>query len=99
MKGRRATKDERLHMARVQNLGCIVCLNNEVESPAEVHHLKGKTADAAHFFILPLCPRQHRIPDTEKPRRWKSLHGDGKWEFQNEYGLEIKLLQQVKDLL
>jgi len=50
MKGRNPNKKEKDHMDTVQQLGCIVCRNEYgVFSPAEIHHVYGKTKKNAHF--------------------------------------------------
>ena len=78
------TSAERLHLARVASLGCIIC-----GAPAEVHHLKhdpitgphlGMGQRASHFHTIPLCPRCHRtggigVAYHASPRTWEGIHG------------------------
>lgn len=78
------TSAERLHLARVASLGCIVC-----GYPAEVHHLKhdpitgqhlGMGQRASHFHTIPLCSRCHRtgglgVAYHASPRTWEGIHG------------------------
>ena len=53
-------KKEKEHMDKVQQLGCIVCkLERGIYSPAEIHHIVGKTK-RSHMRVLPLCYRHHR---------------------------------------
>jgi hypothetical protein len=60
--GRTPTAEEQRHMQRVQALGCIICrIYGKQYTPAEIHHLDGKTKHGAHKRILPLCPPHHRL--------------------------------------
>ena len=90
-----ATAKEVRHYAKVAELGCIVCINNMVEdSPAEIHHLrvnagigqKGKE-------VIPLCHAHHRTGGYGI-----AFHA-GKNAFEDEYGTELELFEQVKRLL
>lgn len=61
-----ATAEERRHMDRVAQLGCLLC-----NSPAEIHHIRegqGMGQRAAHWLTVPLCPDCHRGP--------RGVHGD-----------------------
>ena len=50
MKGRNPTADEKRHMDRVSQIGCIVCKNQgNFFVPPEIHHTEGKTKEEAHF--------------------------------------------------
>lgn len=86
--GRAPTAAEDRHIKRVALLGCIICriyLNKY--TPAEIHHLDGKTKDGCHFQILPLCPQHHRLPGKGYVS-W----ADGKKKFEAAY-------MPVEDLL
>ena len=58
------TKDEKRHLQRVADLGCIVCRNVYFrKTAAEIHHIRagqGMAQRASHFETIPLCPRHHR---------------------------------------
>tara|TARA_Y100001951_G_C11243273_1_gene241844 strand:- start:417 stop:731 length:315 start_codon:yes stop_codon:yes gene_type:complete len=97
MKGRNPNKKEKDHMDTVQQLGCIVCRNEYgVFSPAEIHHVYGKTKKNAHLYVLPLCFRHHREGiDCEL---FSSRH-PFKRQFEERYGKEEDLLEQVQELL
>lgn len=88
------TKAEREHLARVIDLGCIVCRNTgRGKSPAEVHHIRigvGKGQRAGHFDVLPLCAPHHRIGSYGI-----AFHA-GKEKWQALYGSEQDLLAQVR---
>jgi hypothetical protein len=48
-------------MDAIVQLGCIVCRTQlEQLTPAEVHHLDGKTVPGAHLRTIPLCYHHHR---------------------------------------
>ena len=85
-------------MSAVADIGCIVCLEKDgIYSPAEIHHIDGKTKADAHKKILPLCVPHHRVasPDGE----WVTRHGPGrragKYVFELECGSEEELLELV----
>ena len=96
MKGRTPTKKELAHMNKVRELGGIVCRNNGyLFSPAEIHHIEGKTKEGAHLKVLPLCFAHHRRGGKEQPI---SRHPYKK-RFEKAYGTEAELLKQVEELL
>lgn len=97
MKGRTPTRDEREHMDRVREIGCIVCREFHGElSPAEIHHLDGKTKPGAHFKVLPLCTLHHRggvdVPACTSRHPYKA-------RFEERYGSEEELLELVEKVL
>ena len=96
MKGRKPTAKEQKHMNEVRSLGCIVCFNNGYPfTPAEIHNVHGKTKENAHFQVLPLCPIHHRTGGHEGDI---SRHPN-KARFEEAYGTEEELLEQVRQLL
>lgn len=93
--GRTPSKEEQLWMDRIVQVGCVVCrIFKQVESPAEIHHLDGKTKPMAHARSLPLCPRHHRITGKD----WVS-RADGKKAFESEYMSEDDLLEVTQALV
>ena len=97
LKGRNPNKSEKQHMDKVVQLGCIVCRNKGfLNTPAEIHHVKGKTIENAHLFVLPLCFNHHRQGGMEEP--FISRHPYKK-RFIQAYGTEEQLLEQVKGLI
>lgn len=60
----RHEKADRIHLARVAELGCIVSKNlNLGETPAEIHLIRigqGTSQRAAHRKSIPLCHTHHR---------------------------------------
>lgn len=96
LKGHRPTAEERLHMARVADLGCIVCHNLGFGNrPCELHHVYGKTKKGTHLKVLPLCFEHHRMGSDKEPI---SRHPYKK-RFIEAYGTEESLLEQVDTIL
>jgi hypothetical protein len=100
MKGRTANKEEKRHLDRVCALGCIVCLEfMELESPAEPHHLDGKTKPGAHKRAIGLCPPHHRIPGDGYATRHGPGRRAGQAIFEQTYATEEWLLIRVNERL
>ena len=97
MKGRTPTAAERRHMDKVAALGCIACrkdgLHNTVVS---IHHVDGRTKPGAHMRVLPLCAGHHQdgtgAPGLTAVHPWKK-------RFEQKYGTQEALLQEVQELL
>lgn len=88
MKGKNPTKKEKEHMDRIVEEGCCVCRQlGYGYSPAEVHHLDGKTKEGAHLKTIPLCPVHHRTGQYGI-----ALH-QGKAEWVKRYGSEESFLE------
>jgi hypothetical protein len=92
------TKAEKLHLAKLVAIGCIVCLNMGFEdSPAEVHHIKDQTGLASrssHYEAIPLCPAHHR---TGGPGI--AFHATGRDEWEDTHGSQRALLEQVRGMI
>jgi hypothetical protein len=86
------TKAEKLHYAKVANLGCSLCRYlGYGESPPELHHIRraGKRSNAP---VIPLCPEHHR-GNT-------GIHGMGRKAFEREYKVtEEQLLELTEKLI
>ncbi len=96
MKGRSPTSKEKEHMAKVRELGCIVCRKKGFYYvPSEIHHIEGKTKEGAHFLVLPLCFEHHRRGGDKEPI---SRH-PYKRKFVEAYGSEYELLEEVNSLI
>ena len=90
------TVDEKKHMMRVAELGCMVCKRMGYEgTPAEIHHKRAGTGAgrrSSHYDAIPLCPEHHRGKT--------GLHGLGTKGFPKHYGYdEDDLLADVRLLL
>jgi hypothetical protein len=87
--GRKPTEDEARYLDDVSQLGCIICLLflNIKDSPAEIHHVDGKTKEGCHYKVLPLCDKHHR----NKGQGYTS-RADGKKAFEQAYMPEEDLI-------
>lgn len=80
------------HMARVRELGCILCQHLGMGmTPASAHHI-GDTAERSDFLTIPLCPEHHQGKT--------GFHGLGEREFNRRYKTsEIALLAMTIERL
>ena len=84
------TEAERAHMARVAELGCVLCwhLGWGQAVPCEVHHQRtgiGAGKRASHYQTLGLCWTHHRGP--------QGIHGMGRKAFEKHHCItELRLL-------
>ena len=92
---KKPTLKEQKHMSKVVELGCIACRKlGFYDTPAEIHHIRNKTGmgkRSSHFLTLPLCPNHHRNSN-------ESYHYSPK-KFEMRFGSQIKLLEEVLNLL
>ena len=95
LKGRKPSVEEKKHMSKVAELGCIVCNRKGFFNPAEIHHINGKIKEGCHFQVLPLCFEHHRKGNDKEPI---SRHPYKK-RFELAYGTEAELLAKVEKLL
>jgi len=81
-------KDDRIHMGKVAEMGCIIC-----GSPAEVHHIgrQGGQRGKALKDCIPLCPDHHRNGND-------CVHA-GRRTFESRFGTEKELLAKTLKLL
>lgn len=91
------TKEEKRHLGRVAELGCIVCRNIGFgKTPAEIHHIRngqGMAQRASHFETIPLCPMHHRLGGYGV-----AFHAGAK-TWQELYGYERDLLKEVMEMI
>lgn len=82
----------------LQDLGCIVCLNEfGVRSPPDIHHIhKNGNRRVSDLHTIPLCPNHHRSGVNNS--MYVSRH-PWKTEFEKRYGSEWDLWEQVKQLV
>lgn len=81
---------------RIANLGCIVCLNMGMgKTPAQLHHPYGRKGKNDEI-VLPLCYSHHQQGSNNK--LFVSRH-PWKREFEQRYGTEAQLLEQLETLL
>ena len=95
MKSHTPTKEEKEWMDLITQIGCIVCLVHwDVQTPAEVHHIDGKTKTGSHLKTIPLCYAHHR--SGEDGFAWVSRHPH-KAKFEERYGTDEELLEYTRD--
>lgn len=91
------TKEEKRHLGRVAELGCIVCRNIGLgKTPAEIHHIRqgaGMGRRNSHFETIPLCPMHHRTGGYGV-----AFHAGAK-VWQELYGYERDLLKEVMGMI
>ena len=94
MKSHTPNREEKEWMDLITQIGCIVCLMQwDVQTPAEVHHIEGKTEPGSHLKTIPLCYAHHRAgKDTPA---WVSRH-PYKAKFEERYGTEEELYERTK---
>ena len=84
-------------MDSVSQVGCIVCkVHYDCFTPAEVHHIDGKTKPGAHLKTIGLCYRHHR--EGVNNEMYVSRH-PFKAEFVKRYGTEFDLLEKVQEII
>ena len=92
------TKEEERHLDRVQQLGCIVCRQVDIYTPAEIHHILDGNRRIGHFDVLPLCFPHHRGGSDGSRDNFISRH-PYKARFEQQYGPEAGLLIAGRRLL
>lgn len=81
-------------MARVADLGCIVCRKlGHHDTPAMLHHPRSGTGwgRASHMDVLPLCYFHHQGAE--------GIHTLGSKAWARKYWTEAELLEDVRTLL
>jgi hypothetical protein len=85
------------HKNNVARIGCIACLNQGINSPATIHHVRhdgnGGNCKRDDFKTIGLCPPHHQFHG-----RGISIH-DGLESWEEIHGTEQELLAQVNDIL
>ena len=93
MKSHTPTREEKDWMDQIQQMGCIVCFQQwEVVTPAEIHHIAGKTNKNSHLLTIPLCYNHHRAGEDNEI--FTSRH-PFKARFEERYGYENHLYHAV----
>ena len=82
---------------RILEIGCIVCKNEGVSTPAEFHHIHGPDHRRVGNKVgIGLCYYHHR--SGTRSDRYVSRHPFKK-EWEKRSGTELELYQQVLKLL
>tara|TARA_Y100000361_G_scaffold23242_1_gene18367 strand:+ start:784 stop:1059 length:276 start_codon:yes stop_codon:yes gene_type:complete len=89
------TKDEKKHLSKVAELGCIACRQMGIyDTPAEIHHIKNNFSlgkKSSHYEVIPLCHAHHRTSN-------EAYHYSPK-KFTEKFGTQKELLTMVQELL
>ena len=93
MAKKRPNLAERKWMQQVADYGCVACEIDGLTRPAEIHHIID--GERNHMKVLPLCAIHHRNGSHNPPI---SRHPNKK-RFEEAYGTEEELLEQVGELL
>lgn len=97
MKGRTPTAEEKAWMNAIADMGCVICSNEwEIFTPAEIHHIDGKTKPGAHLYSIPLCYKHHREGSDNSTYTSRHPH---KFRFEQRYGSEANLHEGVYEQL
>jgi len=81
------TKDEKNHLSKVAELGCIVC-----GAPADIHHPRfdcGMSQRSRHYLAIPLCKFHHQDGPFGM-----AIH-NGQQEFERNFMSEQDMLAEV----
>lgn len=89
---------ERLWLARVADLGCIVCLLfHDSKTPCAVHHIVEGGRRLGHMWTIGLCDPGHHQNSPDK--KAKISRHPTRARFVEAYGTEYGLLEKTKELL
>ena len=94
------TRAHKERFGKLQDLGCICCLNERSGYRApDIHHITLTGRRLGHDYTIPLCPYHHRgVIGSHEVFRGPSL-ADGKKPFVDYFGTEQELLEQVNKLI
>ena len=94
MKSHTPNREEKIWMDQITQIGCIVCLKLwDLQTPAEVHHIQGKTRPGSHLMTIPLCYAHHR---AGKDMGMLTSRHPNKHRFEERYGTEAELYELTK---
>ena len=100
MKGRTPTAQEQDWMDDIVQLGCIVCwLEQDINTPPQIHHTDGKTKPEAHMRTIPLCYHHHMADQQNPPHTAYTSRHPNKKAFEERHGTEEYLLEQTNRLV
>ncbi len=96
------TQGEKKHLAAVARIGCIVCRMQQIETPAEIHHLRsgmGMAQRNTNYKVIPLCSLHHRLGDGSAACQHQIGFHKNPGEFQRRYGTEKFLAEVMAEVL
>jgi len=69
---RAKTADEKRLWDELGQLPCVACLvHGKERHPVSIHHMRGRSSEMCHAYIIPLCDWHH---DTPAPKEIVKLH-------------------------
>ncbi|WP_241576617.1 Ref family recombination enhancement nuclease [Rosenbergiella collisarenosi] len=69
---RAKTADEKRLWDELGQLPCVACqVHGKERHPVSIHHMRGRTSEMCHSYIIPLCDWHH---DTPAPKEVVELH-------------------------
>lgn len=89
------TNQERAWLDDIVEMGCIVCKQDWIYSPAEVHHILKSGRRQTHMETIPLCYVHHRGGMNNEIAVSRHPH---KRAFEKRYGTEAELYESCKQL-
>lgn len=101
------TKADLARFRKLQQIGCIACLQRGVFSQPDIHHLLSGGRRRGNRYTIPLCPWHHRGYMPDAPRAVIKATGDvygpslarAPKSFRAEFGDDETLLATVDRLL
>jgi len=95
---RHVTAEEKALWDRMAALGCVACRKEgHINTWVSIHHIDGRTKPGCHKKVLPLCAAHHQHDDLD-PMKRVGVH-PYKARFENKYGTQEELLNEVMELL
>ena len=88
-------------LSKIAQMGCIVCANlgHEQSSRTNAHHIK-RWEDGTKLGLGQKVGDDRTIPLCEREHHWNGVHVHmGSHEFEERFGNELELLDQVNALL
>lgn len=92
---KRKTKQQKIYLQKLVDLGCIACYKEGMDTRPEIHHVRDY-GYRDHSKAIPLCPAHHR-PTAAVPGV-PNIHGDKLW-FEEKYGTEKELMALCRKLI
>lgn len=99
------TKSEKAWNVAIKDWGCIACRKDGNYRQADAHHILRGGRRIGHMHTIPLCPFHHRSvpPDGMTKSEARDVLGptlcDEKRAFEERYGTELELLEQVRKMV
>lgn len=94
MQRKKPNKAESEYMRRVQEIGCIVCREKGIFTPALVHHCDtGMGRKRDHYKTIPMCFMHHSYSSP------LGFHSMGKEVWEKRFGTQKYFMNKVSEIL